>query len=181
MIDSKELEKFRQINAVAMPDGIVFVGSDFFASLPIGELAASFKLDEKVYNRSIKGLTVFDMGGLLNECVFDLRSTKVFFNLGEVEAESEMSVKDFIAAYEWMLYTVHSGCTAEIYVVSIDEKSERHIQYNNALKVLCAETGCKFIDVSAAFGESRPELKVFNALKLHVMRNLDFTDLMTML
>ncbi len=181
MTDSKELEKFRQINAVAQIGEIVFVGSDFFASLPIGELAASFKLDEKVYNRSIKGLMVFDMGGLLKECVLDLRPSKVFFNFGEREAESGIGVEDFIAAYEWMLYTVHGNCSALIYVVSIEERSEMHIKYNNALRALCDETGCKFVDISAAFGGVKSELKVFNALKLHVMTNFDFAELMTVL
>ncbi len=181
MTDLKELEKFRQINAVAQIGGIVFVGSDFFASLPIGELAASFKLDEKVYNRSIKGLTVSDMGGLLKECVFDLHPSKVFFNFGEREAESGLGIEDFIAAYEWMLYTVHGNSSALIYVVSIEEKSERHIMYNNALRALCAETGCKFVDISSAFVGSKYQLKVFNAIKFHVMTNLDFAELMTVL
>lgn len=181
MIDSKKLEKFRRINTVSFSGGIVFVGSDCFAELPISELASGFKLDENIYNRSINGATVSDISRALNECVFDLRPTKVFFNLGEIEAENGISEKEFISSYEWLLYTVHGNCSAEIYVVSIEEKSLLHSRYNEAIKALCDETGCKFIDITTAFGGTNTELKVFDALKLHILRNLDFTEMMTML
>lgn len=181
MIVSKELEKIRRINTVSFSGGIVFVGSDYFAELPIGELATSFKLDENIYNRSIKGATVSDISKALKECVFDLRPTKVFFNFGEIEAESGVNEKEFISSYEWLLYTVHSNCSAEIYVVSIEEKSMLHSRYNDSIKALCDESGCKYIDITTAFGGANTELKVFDALKLHMLRNLDFTEMMTML
>lgn len=180
MTAQKEIIKFGELNAVSMPNGIVFVGSDYFSSLPINELCASFNLDERIYNRSIKGATISDICEVLDSCVFNLQPCKVFFNLGEKEADSGMSVKDFITAYEWMLYTVHSKCHAELYVVSVAEKTELHIKYNEALKALCKETGCKFADITTAIGEENP-VRVINALKLYMRQSLDFAELMTML
>ncbi len=181
MIDINELNKFRNINSVATKGGIVFVGSDFFASLPLTELAQTFKLDEKVYNRSVRGASVADVCDALEDLVLDLCPCKVFINLGDIEACEGMETSEFIASYEWLLCCLHNKCNANIYVVSIAAKSELHDKYNIALKKLCAENGCGFIDLSSAFNCAKPEISVFNAIKLYVHRELDFTEIMTML
>ena len=180
MKDINELNKFRNINSVATKDGIVFVGSDFFTSLPLTELAQAFRLDEKVYNRSVKGATVADVCGNLEDFVLDLCPCKVFINLGDVEASEGMATSEFIESFEWLLCCLHNKCNANIYVVSLAAKSELHDNYNVALKKLCAENGCRFIDVSSALNSAKPEISVFNAIKLYVHRELNFTEIMAM-
>lgn len=175
------LNKFRQINKLAAPDGIVFVGSDYFASLPLGELATAFRLDEKLYNRSVSGATVKDVCKMIDECVLDLRPSKVFFNFGDAEIREGVDIEEFIASYEWLLYTIHNKCDAEIYVVSVTAQSELAIEMNLALSRLCGELGCKFIDISSALCGTNRELRVFDTLKLHMCRNLDFVELMTII
>ncbi len=180
MKDINELNKFRNINSVATKGGIVFVGSDFFASCALTELAQVFHLDEKVYDRSVKGATIADVCGNLDDFVLDLCPCKVFINLGDVEASEGMETSEFIESFEWLLCCLHNKCNADIYVVSLAAKSELHDRYNIALKKLCAENGCRFIDVSSAFNGAKPEIGVFNAIKLYIHRELDFTELMTM-
>ncbi len=179
MKDINELNKFRNINSVAVKGGIVFVGSDFFASLPLTELAQAFQLDEKVYNRSARGAMVADVCGNLEDFVLDLCPCKVFINLGDIEASEGMETSEFIESFEWLLCCLHNKCNANIYVVSMAAKSELHDEYNVALKKLCAENGCRFIDISSSFNGAKPEISVFNAIKFYVRRELDFTEIMT--
>lgn len=175
-----ELEKFRDLNGIVERGGIVIVGSDFFADLPVAELAQAFRLDEKVHNRSLKGVTILEVCDNLDDFVLDLSPIKVFFNLGDVEASAGMDTKEFIDSFEWLLCSVHNKCNAEIYVISVASKSDLHNKYNDALKKLCNECGCRFIDVSSPFNNAKPEISVFNAIKLYIHNELDFTAMMTM-
>ena len=180
MKDTNELKKFQNINSVATKGGIVFVGSDFFSSLPLTELAHAFRVDEEVHNRSARGASVADVCSNLEEFVLALCPCKVFINLGDVEASEGMATSEFIESFERLLYCLHNKCNAEIYVVSMAAKSELHNKYNIALKKLSAENGCRFIDISSALNSAKPEISFFNAIKLYVHRELNFTEIMLM-
>lgn len=180
MMLENELNKFKEINAVAAKGGIVFTGGKCFASLPLAELAKSFHVDENLYNRSVEGMTLASVTEHLNELVLDLKPCKIFFNLGEAEAENELPAEEFLSAFEWLLCSVHNKSDAEIYVVSLAPKTKLCESYNKSLKKLCSESGYKFIDISAALAGESPEIKIFRAIKLYLHRGLDFADLMLM-
>ena len=171
------LETFREVNEVAPQGGIVFLGADFFASLPINELATVFNVKEAIYNRSLCGATVKSISSNLNECVFSLAPCKIFINLGEVEEKNNADIADFIASYEWLLYALHNQTSAEIYVISI--MSETANEMNKAMSDLCTEVGCHFIDITSALKSARPKLIVFSMLKYYLHTSpLDFADIM---
>ncbi len=173
----KDLEKFREINKIIPSNGIVFVGADYFAELPVNELASAFNVNETIHNRSLAGIKVVDVIQSAHDLVFDLNAAKIFFNLGETEAEEGIDVGEFISAYEWLLYLVHADSDAEIFVVSLAAKNELYIKYNAALEKLCKEIGCRYIDISSLYESG---INVFNTLKYCLKSSLDFAELMTM-
>lgn len=180
MIGEIEEKRFQIMNQMASKGGIVLVGSDFFAGTLFYELAQAFHIDEKIYNRSFQGASVSSVSEMLDLLVSDLSPRRVIFHLGDREAQEGKNVDEFISAYEWMLYSVHAKCNAEICVASLEERSELHTKYNDALKRLCGDAGCKYIDLTSAFSGIRPEVSVFNAMKLYMQQHFDFADLMLM-
>ena len=176
---------YREMNVMATSDGTVFFGTEQFARLPFGELVQSFRMKERVYNRSIGGANIQEAAELLPECVLNLKPKKVFLNLGENDLKSpEFDLEAFIAQYEWILYTIHHATQAEVYVVSILSKDERADMVNLRLKKLAEGSGADFVDVTGAIGMENPDLHMFDMMKYyirsHPMRFADAMELVAM-
>ncbi len=178
MSNETRLNTFKEVNRMAQQGGIVFLGSDYFASLPVNELAMIFNINEAIFNRSICGATAKSISTSLNECVFSLAPCKIFLNFGEVEEKTHTNLDEFIAAYEWLLYTLHNRTAAEIYVISVLSDTEPAKELNQALQKLCSEAGCRYIDTTSALKSANPGLNVFNMLKFYIHSSpLDFADI----
>ncbi|MGM9522213.1 MAG: SGNH/GDSL hydrolase family protein [Oscillospiraceae bacterium] len=174
-------KKFRELNSMADGHGVVLFGSDFLADLPVCELAQSFHIWERLYNRSVKGADIVKAGELLEECVFALHPDKVVVNFGEEDIlHANFDIDAFMSQYEWLLYQIHSGTSAKICVVSVfSEKPEARL-INERLRKLARETGCEFVSLDAAFKDSNRELRVFDLLKQQLRTHpLGFADAMT--
>lgn len=177
---SVQKSRFDEMNKLASKRSIVFFGSSYFSSFPFSELVDSFNINETVYNRSIMDLTIDDSQNVIESCVINLNPKRVFINLGEVEALNDAtSVDDFISKYEWLLYTVKQAIKTDIYVVSIMSNSSKAVKFNKALKRLCNECGCRFIDISPAIGMDNQSTRVFDLLKHYIRtKALSFYDAM---
>lgn len=166
---------FKQFNEVAKENGIVFFGSTYFAAVPVNELAQDFDTQIPVYNRSVAGLTVDKVNGLLDSCVLELDPSKVFICLGDEDIKKEnFNLSEFIEKYQWMLYTLHNRCKAKIYMVSVMSPDPTAQAVNERLKKLAAETGCIYADTRAALQSEKSTLKVFSVLRYY-MRNHPIT------
>ena len=179
---SKELSKYSQMNEVSSTNGIVFFGSTSFNEMPLTELARDYDIDEKVYNRSISGLTIADVDSVLDDCVLNLSPKKVFISIGEEDIEKEsFNEKEFLAKYEWMLYTIHDKCDAQIYIVSILSRMSIASRINERLSKLAKESGCTYIDAASALYYEKPEMMVFEDLKPYIRsHNITFAEAMKM-
>ena len=82
-----ELENYRMLNKVARKGGAVLFGSTFARNIPLGELKQDFEFDCDLYNRSLTDLSVFDVGGVLEDCVIGLEPRKVLIQLGETDLD----------------------------------------------------------------------------------------------
>lgn len=175
-----EMEKYRELNSITEAGGVVLFGSNTFASLPIGELTQAFHITEPVYNRSVKDIRLSQIESYLKVCLYDLNPRKIFVNMGDVDILDEnVCIKDFIAKYEWLLYMIHTKTQAVIYIVSIVSENPTAQKINEQLKLLAAQTGCKYVDAVTALESKRPTLRLFELLKVH-MRNhpINFADAM---
>jgi len=170
--------KFAQMNSVASRGASVFFGSTAFSEFPVCELARSLGLDETIYNRSVKDLSIYEAFDLLKNSVIDLAPKKLFIEIGEYDIQNEgFDVDDFLAKYEFLLYTIHNETKSKIFIVSIADESAKHV--NEQLKKMANETGCEFIDATEAMHSQKPELKLFNQLIFHLRSGrIDFSDAM---
>ena len=176
-----EMETYRELNSITEAGGVVLFGSNTFANLPLGELTQAFRITEPVYNRSIKDIRIDQIESYLKVCLYDLNPRKIFVNLGDVDIlEENTNIENFISKYEWLLYMIHTKTQAEIYIVSIVSTLPAAVRINRELKKLAAQTGCCFVDATGALEASRPTLRLFELLKVH-MRNhpISYADAMT--
>lgn len=179
---SKELSRFSQMNEVSSTNGVVFFGSTSFNEMPLAELSRDYDLEEKVYNRSISGLTIADVDPVLDDCVLNLSPKKVFISIGEEDVEKEsFNEKEFLAKYEWMLYSIHDKCDAQIYIVSVLSRMAIASRINERLSKLAKETGCTYIDAASALYYEKPDMMIFEDLKPYIRNhNITFAEAMKM-
>lgn len=175
-----EMEKYRELNSITEAGGVVFFGSNTFASLPLGELTQAFRITEPIYNRSIKDVRIDQIESYLKVCLYDLNPRKIFVNMGDVDILNDnVNVDDFISKYEWLLYMIHTKTQAAIYIVSIVSDSPAAEKINRQLKKLAAQSGCKYIDATGALESKHPMLRLFELLKVHIRNHpINFADAM---
>ena len=140
----------------------------------------AFRITEPVYNRSIRNVRIGHIESYLKVCLYDLNPRKIFVNMGDTDIlDEQVDIDDFIARYEWLLYTIHTKTEASIYIVPIVSDCQTAFEINQRLQALAAQTGCKYIDVSGVLEAKRPTLRLFELLKVH-MRNhpINFADVM---
>lgn len=180
---SHQEQVFMEMNNVSPKGGVVFFGSNHFADLHVGELAQSFNIGEAVCNRSVADISIDTAASMLDVCVLDLKPRKVFVNLGDADLETAgLNIDEFIAKYEWMLYTIHTRTKAEIYVVSLLSSTPEARKINARLKALASENGCDYIDITSALNADRADLRIFGMLKSHMRCHpIDFSEAMSTL
>ena len=67
-----EILKFKALNQLAESDGTVIFGGAEDINIPLGELKQAFALNDKIYNRSIAGLSATDAATVYDEYVAEL-------------------------------------------------------------------------------------------------------------
>ncbi len=159
-------QQYSRMNEMATRGGNVILGSNFFKGVNFNELAQSRHFEENIYNRSIPNTTIDQVCKMLDSCITTLKPKKVFINLGEEDLKkSDFNMQEFIANYEWLLYTINSSTKAKIYTVSVNSGNRNTALLNNEIKKISENYGCKFIDITSAVNSTDPALKTFDALK----------------
>ncbi len=178
----KELKNYMEINGMAESGGVVFLGSDYFAGLPVGELAQVFHLDVPVYNRSLEHLTIKKIIEELEVCVYELCPDKVFVNIGDADIlDNSLDIDEFISNYEWLLYSIHAKTKASLYIVSILSEKLVAQKINLRLRKLAEQNGLQYIDITSALEADKQDLRVFDLMKFYVKRHpLRFSEAMSL-
>ena len=91
----RKAKEMKQLNDISMKGEIVVFGSTYMAGFPLYELANRCMLEHAIYNRSIEGLTVEEALAIAEDCIVDIRPSKLFLALGEEDAENS----DVLEAY----------------------------------------------------------------------------------
>ncbi len=162
-----ECEDYARYNSLCRSGEIVLFGSSFAADLPLTELAQDFNIEEKLYNRSIHGLTVCEAKDYLKNCVEELAPRKVFINIGDADLDdADFNLEQFISEYEWLLYQIHSSVNrVRLYIMSVCSKNVHAAELNQALRELAAKTGCTYLDVTRYAFQNDGKLRVFRAMR----------------
>ena len=148
-----EIAKYKSLNQLAESDGIVILGGTEDVNIPLGELKQAFALSDKIYNRSIVGLSVKDATKVYNECVADLCPETVLLHIGEADVQN---FDDRQATFEEGCRTLIGAIRAKnkrtrIVVVSLKNyKNEAVIaKLNKCLAYLADSEKCEYEDISA--------------------------------
>lgn len=176
-----EIRKFQKLNELAKSGSIVFLGGAFFSRIPAGELAQNIGLDAPVVSRCLPGATLEQAQQLAPAMLEALHPDSVFLNFGEADLEQDgFDLDVFCETYEWLLYTIHRTTRAKLHIVSILSGAHAAAAANRRLSALAKNTGCIFVDISAAAVSAEPELRAFQCLRPILRRGrIGFADAMS--
>ncbi|MBE6668315.1 MAG: hypothetical protein E7607_08425 [Ruminococcaceae bacterium] len=134
----------KKINDLTLSGEIVIFGSTYMSEFPIYELTNKCKLENAVYNRSIKGLTVKEAIEILDDCVVDIHPSKVFIALGE-EDESDPNAA---SEYSRLISTIRQKLPeAMIYMIGLTNGGSFAEKFNKNMLSLCDNKTVKYIDL----------------------------------
>lgn len=161
-------EQFRRLNQYVREGQIVFAGSSLMEQFPVNELAQDYNLKDIIYNRGIGGFVMDEMEEALQECVLDLKPSKLFINIGTNDLnDAELDMGKFIVKYEHLLGRITDTLpNTKIYLmayypVNPEAAEAPHMQEmlkirtnerirhaNDEVKKLAEKNGYQFINVS---------------------------------
>ena len=95
--------RFAQQNKTAKKGQIVFVGSSLMEIFPIEKMQESLGLDKLIYNRGIRATTTADLLKSMDICIFDLKPSKIFINIGSNDIGFNIPESTFLANYDKIL------------------------------------------------------------------------------
>ena len=82
-----EIKKYQRLNELAEQNGIVIFGGNTDKELPLCELRQSYNIEQKMYNRSISGLSVKDAISAYDACVSTLDPETVLLHIGMADLD----------------------------------------------------------------------------------------------
>ncbi len=178
----KEIENYIKLNKVAQKGGVVLFGSTFASSIPVCELKQTFHIENPVYNRSLKGLSVFDAYGFANNCIVSLFPKKILLMLGDADLyEGERTVSGIISEYERLIYSIRSNdrrCTLVVVSVCFENTSMCG-EFNGELEKMAKRLKCQYADISSSLKTDFPAVNAFGMLKLFMLDRITFCDAMS--
>ena len=83
----RKLALYSQLNELADSGGLVIFGGKTDQGIPMCELKQAFHLQDKLYNRSIDGLSVHNGAEYFDACVAPLKPKDVLLRIGEADRE----------------------------------------------------------------------------------------------
>lgn len=177
----KELEYYSRLNSISRKGGVVLFGSTFGKNIPVSELAQTFEMDCKVYNRSFTDLSVFDAAEILDEAVMKNEPDKIIIQLGETDLErGYKSVDEIVSAYENLISKIRkTDKKVKIVIVSVCSDEKETSELNKSLEVLADRCRCQFADISCSVHSEIPFVKAFSSLRLFISDRLSLSDIMS--
>lgn len=147
-----ESKKYETLNELAEQDGIVIFGGSEDCEIPLGELKQAFSIDEKMYNRSIDGLSVKDALSKYKGCVAPLAPEAVLLHIGDADLTYfEEEPTGFDNKYRELIAHIKSqNKKCRIGVVSLRNYENNSVvsEMNKHLKFLAASERCEYGDIA---------------------------------
>ncbi|MGN1345530.1 MAG: SGNH/GDSL hydrolase family protein [Eubacteriales bacterium] len=159
---TEKINMFRTFNDITLKNEIVVYGSTYTAEFPFYELSKKYLLNNAIYNRSIRGLTLADAEEYLTDCVLNIRPSKIFLALGDCDLDNPSAM----TIYRRILRKIQEKLPdAHLYVLSVALAGDRAKTFNNALCTLCRETGAQYLDICyPSGGDAHPYSRVFKQM-----------------
>ena len=122
----------KKVNELSIKGEIVVWGSTYMSGFPLYELVNRSMLEHAVYNRSIVGLTVSEALELAQDCVINMRPSRLFLALGEEDRENANVVEEYRELIS-LLRTRLPAC--QIFLIGLERDDAYTQSLNKALKL----------------------------------------------
>ena len=147
-----EVRKYQKLNELAETNGIVVFGGREDMNIFLGELRQAFAIEQKMYNRSIAGLSVKDAVAVYDECVAPITPETVLIHIGEADRKFfEEHPSEFDNKYRELLSHIKSqNKKCRIAVVSLrNYESDPQIEeINKHLKYIADFEKCEYGNIA---------------------------------
>lgn len=146
-----ELKRYEVLNELAERGGVVIFGGAEDTMLPIGELKQAFAIEEKIYNRSLSGLSVKDAQMFYDTCVAPLAPEILLLHIGENDiAFFRENTREFVQSYTQLITHIKSvNEECRIAIVSLRNYENDMIvkELNEQLKYIADSQRCEYADI----------------------------------
>ncbi|MBR6559007.1 MAG: hypothetical protein IKT70_08375 [Clostridia bacterium] len=132
----------KKINDLTLPGEIVIFGSTYMAGFPIYELVNKCTFENAVYNRSINGLTIEEALEIADDCVINIRPSKIFLSLGEEDEYGTDTIENYAALVSKILFGL-PGC--ELYIIGLTGNVPHAEVFNKSLMDICDGKRVKYV------------------------------------
>ena len=173
------VRRYHEQNQTAVKGGVVFAGSSLMEMFPIEDWVKELP-DPKpvVYNRVVGGYTTIDYLPILDICVWELRPSKVFINIGTNDlSDSAQTIPMLMERYDSILSQIEGHLPGvEIYLMAYYpvnpeaaeegmkrvlqvRSNERIAQANREVERLAEKHGQRFVDLNRPLTDEKGRLK----------------------
>ncbi len=147
----KEIEKYKKLNIVAESYGTVILGNGDDASLPVCELAASFGIDSKFYNRSAEHLSITQAISYYDSVVKPLNPERIILHLGFSDIEFfKDDAQVFDDEYRKLIEHIREdNAKINIGIISLYNPDSNEVikELNSHLRMIAQSQRCEFEDI----------------------------------
>ena len=146
-----EIKKYQRLNELAEQNGIVIFGGNSDKELPLCELRQSYNIEQKMYNRSISGLSVKDAISAYDACVSTLDPETVLLHIGMADLDLfSTNSADFDNTYRAFISHIRSKNKGiRIAIISLKNKDGDPLicEMNRHLKYIAESEQCEYGDI----------------------------------
>lgn len=147
-----EIKKYQSLNELAVPNGIVLLGGTEDREIPLGELKQAFEWNSKLYNRSVRNLSVDTALEIYNTCVAEINPESVLLHIGEADLKFfKENPSDFEQKYRELIQHIRtSNRKCNIAIISLKNPLDDSTiaEMNRHLKYIADSEHCEYGDIS---------------------------------
>ena len=146
----EEIKKYKELNNISEPDGIVIFGGTEDINIPLCELKQAFGIKENCYNRSFENLLLDEASDIYAECISELLPETVLLHIGDAE-NFKKSPEDFTKDYRKIISEIRKyNIKCRIAVVSLKnyDNDNNIAELNKLLKYIANSEKCEYFDIS---------------------------------
>ncbi len=148
-----EIKKYKMLNEFAEQNGIVIFGSESDLTIPLVELKQAFDIEQKMYNRSITGLSVTEAIPIYDECVTPLVPETVLIHIGDTDLNFfKENPQEFDQQYCELINHIKSKnkkCRIAIVSIRNYQKDSLIDKLNKHLKYIADSENCEYGDIAS--------------------------------
>lgn len=177
---AETLKAYLNLNDEMAHGGSVVFGGDFALSIPLDELCENAAMDN-VINRSFAGIKATDAEALIKSSVLPLFPDDLLICIGEADIENGASAEVTAAAFAKLMACLKreaKGTRITVMSVNTHSNKDECNRYNELIGKITEQYGCEFADVSRAFEDENPEIKVFPMIGRFLRNGINFSQAM---